>query len=524
MSLATRVSLLAACAVGIAVAVASLAAYVTLRSQLHHKLDESLLDRANRVSRVDITNDLELIYSSELLRASDVQFYFFPVYGPPRAETGSYNILPLTHSEKLVWRGKLNHSFRTIDEGGTDWRAVMAHRPAGGAIMITQSQESIESTIDRVGLVLLFVGGLGIISAALIGLAVARSSLQPVRRLSAAAEHIAQTGDLTPIPVTGDDELARLATSFNGMLTALQRARMREKQLIVDAGHELRTPLTSLRTNLELLAQADRMGGMRESARQEIFADVTAQVEELSTLVGDLVELARDEPLEQTPEPLDMADIVARAVDRVRRRAPSVVFETHAPPWWVVGEAQILERAVLNLLDNAAKWSPPGGTVRVVLNRGELTVIDDGPGVAEADLPLIFERFYRASDARTMPGSGLGLAIVKQAAERHGGTVRASNHPPHGASFVLTLPGTPYRPTQQPPARQPRGEPGGWFGPGVDGPPRPPAAGVPPWSTHAAPAYREGRDSAATERPPRGVDPAEAPPATGDSAEEARSR
>jgi two-component system sensor histidine kinase MprB len=466
MSLATRVSLLAACAVGIAVAVASLAAYVTLRSQLHQKLDESLLERADRVSLVDINNYAEVLFSSEILRASDVQFYFFPPAGSPLTETGSFDITPLTHAERLVWKGKLNHSFRTIDENGTDWRAIMVHRPKGGAVMITQSQQSIESTIDRVGLVLLFVGGLGIISAALIGLAVARSALHPVRQLSAAAEHIAQTGDLTPIPVSGDDELARLATSFNGMLTALERARLREKQLIVDAGHELRTPLTSLRTNLELLAQADRRGGMNESARQEIFEDVTAQVEELSTLVGDLVELARDTPLEQTPEPLDMSDIVPRAVDRVRRRAPSVAFEAHVPPWWVVGEAQILERAVLNLLDNAAKWSPAGGTVRISLHNGELTVVDDGPGIAEGDLPHIFERFYRATDARTMPGSGLGLAIVKQAAERHGGSVRVFNHPPHGAVFVLALPGSPNPPTFPASAtRDDTGEAAGWFAP-----------------------------------------------------------
>jgi two-component system sensor histidine kinase MprB len=165
------------------------------------------------------------------------------------------------------------------------------------------------------------------------------------------------------------------------------------------------------------------------------------QVEELSTLVGDLVELARDEPLERTPEPLNLADIIERAAERVRPRAPGVTFAVDSQSWWVLGEAQILERAVTNLLDNAAKWGPPGGTVTVELVDGRLSVADEGAGINEKDLPMIFERFYRADDARTMPGSGLGLSIVRQAVERHGGGVAAVNRDPHGAVFTMWLPG-----------------------------------------------------------------------------------
>jgi two-component system, OmpR family, sensor histidine kinase MprB len=453
MSLATRISLLAACAVGIAVAVASLAAYVTLRSQLHDRLDKSLLERANLASQSNLIARADKTgISQEVLHAADVQFYLIDTKGNVISFAGEGDIRPASDDEVRVAAGQLDHTFRTIDENGTNYRAVTVttQRP-DTALMFTQSTESIESTIDRVGLVLLLVGGGGIIAAGAIGLAVARSALRPVRQLSAAAEHIARTEELNPIPITGDDELASLAASFNDMLIALQGSRDRQRRLVADAGHELRTPLTSLRTNLELLAQADKRGGMALSSRQEIFEDVTAQVEELSTLVGDLVELARDEPLSRTPEPLDLADIVARAADRVRRRAPSVVFDTRVATWWVVGEAQILERAVTNLLDNAAKWSPAGGTVGIYLHRGELTVTDEGPGVSEADMPLIFERFYRASEARMMPGSGLGLAIVRQAAERHGGFVRAANRQPHGAIFTMTLPGSPNRPVQPPP-------------------------------------------------------------------------
>ena len=448
--MAARISLLAACAVGLAVAVASLAAYLTLRSQLHDRLDTSLLQRATLASHTAYVYNATFEHvPAEFLGAADLNMYLIFPDGTVRSPSSVRAITPLSARELMVARGGLSHTFRTIDENGTDFRAVtvfVKKAPGGAGLMFAQSQKSIESTIDRVGLVLLLVGGGGIVAAGLIGLVVARSALQPVRRLSAAAEHIAQTEELTPIPVTGDDEIASLAASFNDMLAALEASRDRQRRLVADAGHELRTPLTSLRTNLELLAQADKRGGMSETSRQEIFHDVTAQVEELSTLVGDLVELARDEPLSRTPEALDLSDIVARAVDRVRRRAPAVVFETTVTPWWVVGEAQILERAVTNLLDNAAKWSPAGGRVLIALRHGELTVTDEGPGVAEADLPLIFERFYRASDARTMPGSGLGLSIVRQAAERHGGTVLAANRSPRGSSFTLTLPGGRERP------------------------------------------------------------------------------
>ena len=201
--------------------------------------------------------------------------------------------------------------------------------------------------------------------------------------------------------------------------------------------------MTSLRTNLELLAQADRQGGMSPEQRDEIFHDVTAQVEELSTLVGDLVELAREEPVAPRPEAVDLSDLVARAVERVRRRAPDVTFDVETTSWWVIGEATILERAVTNLLDNAAKYGPSDGVVTVRLEDGQLTVADEGPGVDQRDLSMIFERFYRADTARTLPGSGLGLSIVQQATRRHGGHVEVANQQPHGAVFTLWIPGQP---------------------------------------------------------------------------------
>ena len=293
---------------------------------------------------------------------------------------------------------------------------------------------------------MLIFGVAGVVTAALAGWGVARNGLRPVRRLTHAAEDIARTEKLDPIEVEGNDEIARLARAFNSMLTSLSASRDRQRQLVADAGHELRTPLTSLRTNLDLLTQADRQGGLSPESRAELLDDVQFQIEELTTLIGDLTELAREQPAQVLLEQVDVAEILERAVQRVRRRASSLHFDLHAEPWWVNGDAAALERAATNLLDNAAKWSPPLGTVTVSLTDGRLRVVDQGHGIAEEDLPHVFDRFYRSSASRTMPGSGLGLSIVRQVAERHGGSVTVAHAPGGGAAFTLTLPGSPTAP------------------------------------------------------------------------------
>jgi two-component system, OmpR family, sensor histidine kinase MprB len=227
------------------------------------------------------------------------------------------------------------------------------------------------------------------------------------------------------------------------MLTAVSASRDRQRRLVADAGHELRTPLTSLRTNLDLLLQADASGGLDAGARAELLDDVRAQIEEMSTLVGDLVELARDEPLRHVVEQVDLAEVVERAVVRARRRGSNLTFAVDTEPWWVVGESASLERAVTNLLDNAVKWSPAGGTVRIRLNHGTLTVDDEGPGIAPEDRDHVFERFYRSQESRSMPGSGLGLSIVRQVIERHSGSVRVDEIDDGGTRIVLQVPGAP---------------------------------------------------------------------------------
>jgi two-component system sensor histidine kinase MprB len=347
-----------------------------------------------------------------------------------------------------VAQGQVPQSLRTDREHDLRIAAV----PAGAhtALVVAQPLDVTRTTLSRLGLVFALVGGAGVLLATAVGTAVAQAGLRPVQRLTEATERIARTGDLRPIAISGDDELARLTGSFNTMLGALAESQERQRRLVADASHELRTPLTSLRTNLELLAASARPGAptLSEQDRAEISDDVRAQVEELSTLVGDLVELAREDAPQVVHEPVELAEVVERALARASRRAPDIRFDLSLTPWGLLGDANALERAVLNLLDNAAKWSPPGATVTVWLTpSGQgtalLEVADAGPGIAETDLPYVFERFYRSPSARNQPGSGLGLAIVAQVAARHGGSVRVGRSRAGGALMTLELPGGP---------------------------------------------------------------------------------
>ena len=444
-SLASRVMLLAGIAVGLSVAIVALAGYATVRRQMYTSLDRSLLQRASSAAQSTALSQLTgQRVPSWALGASDVLIYFVSSDGTMvRADRGP--VFVRRGPELEVARGQRPYSIRTVTTKGGDYRlvAVPTNLAGGTALVLAQSLRSTEETLEQLGIVLTLFGILGVLGATLAGWAVARNGLRPVRRLTGAVEEIARTEKLEPIEVEGNDEIARLASAFNAMLAALSASRDRQRQLVADAGHELRTPLTSLRTNLDLLAQADRTPGLSETARAELLADVRFQIEELTTLIGDLVELAREEPLGRTVESADLADITDRAVERVRRRASELEFDVRTSSWWVNGEPAALERAVTNLLDNAAKWSPPLGTVTVRLEDGDLLVVDEGPGISEEDLPHVFDRFYRSKESRGMPGSGLGLAIVRQVAERHGGSVRAGTSASGGAAFWFSVPGSP---------------------------------------------------------------------------------
>jgi two-component system sensor histidine kinase MprB len=445
-SLASRVTLLATIAVGVSVAAMALAGYFTTRHQLFASLDHSLYQRAHSASQSAALTQLTLSKVPPwMLGAADVKVALVLANGEQRSSDSGLGAetLQLGVPELQVARGQREWSVRNVATETNRYRvaAVPGNTP-GTALVLAQSLRPTDEALDQLGLVLLVFGAAGVITAAMAGWGVARNGLRPVRRLTDAAEEIARTEKLEPIEVEGNDEIARLARAFNAMLAALAASRDRQRQLVADAGHELRTPLTSLRTNLALLGQADARGGLSPEARAELMDDVRFQIEELTTLIGDLTELAREDGPQAHEELVDLAEVVQRAVERVRRRAPNLDFDVRAEPWWVTGEPSALERAATNLLDNAAKWSPPLGTVTVRLTQGTLVVDDQGRGIAEEDLPHVFDRFYRSPEARTMPGSGLGLAIVRQVAERHGGSVRAGRSRDGGASFSMHVPGS----------------------------------------------------------------------------------
>ena len=455
-SLASRVILLTTIAVGFAVALVALAVFLTVRMQMQSSLDQSLLDRARQAATAaPLLDEASIRVPSWATGAADVRIIFLtPGREPQSLDEGPD--MTLGAQEYAVASRMLTESIRTISAGGEHYRVAAVPTTDGRALILAQSLESQEQVLSRLGPVMLLFGLAGVVGAAAAGWGVARNGLRPVRRLTAAVEEKARTEELAPLPIEGDDEIARLATAFNAMLAALEASRDRQRRLVADAGHELRTPLTSLRTNLDLLTQADETGGLPPEQKAELLDDVRAQIEELSNLVGDLVELARDEPLTQVVETFDLAEVVDRAVSRVRLRAPRSEFDVATLPWWAEGESGAVERAVTNLLDNAAKWGPAGGTIAVRLANGTLTVDDQGPGIEPADLPHVFERFYRSTESRSMPGSGLGLAIVQQVVGRHSGTVTAGAAPGGGARMTMWIPGHA-SPTSgpRPPVHQP---------------------------------------------------------------------
>ena len=444
VSLRWRVTLLAASVVAIAVAVMAIAAYAVVSRALYGDVDTQLRTRADALinSRV-VTFDPRYVAGATLY-STDVSvaliFADMTKYVPPGSQ------VPIGNSELAVAQGLSDMSLRTVD----DQRVLSQRTQDGSTIVIAQRLSPTGAVLDRLAWVLLVVGACGVLLAAGAGMAVGRTGLRPIARLTAAAERVARTDDLTPIPVTGDDELARLTESFNTMLRALAESRERQGRLVADAGHELRTPLTSLRTNMELLIASGRPGApaIPEDDMAELRSDVVAQIQELSTLVGDLVDLAREDAPETVYERVDFADAVERSLERVRRRRNEIDFDATVEPWFVYGDQAGLSRAILNVLDNAAKWSPTGGKVHIVSRRigdglMELTVDDAGPGIPEEDRELVFERFYRSTASRSMPGSGLGLAIVRQVVVKHGGTISVEESDRGGALVRIVLPGEP---------------------------------------------------------------------------------
>ena len=349
---------------------------------------------------------------------------------------GSSTAIPLSSSDEAIAKSGTGHALSDRTVKGTRLRVLTLGTGSRGAVMVARPLTEVDKELSRLLLVLAIVAVVGIALAATLGALIGRTALAPIARFTRRTETLAGGLDLSErLPSGGRDELARLAASFNATLDALERSVEAQRNLVADASHELRTPIASLRANIQTLADADRLAPEDQAG---LRADIVSELDELTRLVGDVVELARGAERRGAVGDVDLDEIVRAAVQRSQRRS-DVAFQVNLEPTLVSGEAERIDRAVSNLLENASKWSPPGASIEVDLKDGLLTVRDHGPGFAEADLPHVFERFYRADAARGQPGSGLGLAIVRQAAEAHGGSVVAENAPGGGALIKLRL-------------------------------------------------------------------------------------
>ena len=450
MALRNRLTLLAAGTVGVTVVLVSVVAYLVLRSELRSQVDDSLTTRYAQVERVAQRFGPIQALSGRLpqptARGGDSSgpVQYLSADGTVLRTARSDFEVPVDEDDRMVASGTRAIVLRDVQVDGLHVRVLTVAQP-GGAFQIAQSLARVDVTLERLRLVLALLCGAATVLAAAFGRLFGRQVIQPVSELTAAAEHITRTDDLgRRIEVRSDDEVGRMAQRFNAMLDALEGSRNAldesvdsQRQLVADASHELRTPVTSLRTNIEVLLAEE--GELKGDDRRRLLEDVRAETEELTALITDVIELARGDEPPVNVDDVQLHHLVAEAIARARRRRPNTIFEEQLEPTLVEGLSERLGRAVDNLLDNAAKHTPEGTSVEVLLRGGVLTVSDHGPGIATADRPHVFDRFYRGSAARGRPGSGLGLAIVRQVAETHGGTIAVEEAPGGGALFRLTL-------------------------------------------------------------------------------------
>jgi two-component system sensor histidine kinase MprB len=349
----------------------------------------------------------------------------------PGGQGVSPTSVPVTAVDRAIAARGSASSLTDRSVGGTRLRVLTVGAPGAGAILVARPLTEVQRELNRLVLLLALIGAGGIVLAALLGALVARTALSPVARFTRRTENLTGNLDLSlRLQVKGRDELTRLAESFNSTLDALERSVKAQRHLIADASHELRTPISSLRANVQILGEAERLS---LAEQESLRADIIEELDELTALVGDVVELARGAAPEEPVDEVRLDELVEAAVQRAQRRSHDLQFVVDLEPTTVRGKADRINRAASNVVDNARRWSPAGAQVEVAVKDGVLAVRDHGPGFVEADLPYVFDRFYRAHEARKLPGSGLGLAIVRQAAEACGGFAEAQNAPDGGA-------------------------------------------------------------------------------------------
>jgi two-component system, OmpR family, sensor histidine kinase MprB len=465
LTLRARLGLLIAVAVAVAVVGCAVASWLITQQQLYKQLDDSLanpgpVSAPRRLGGNGGGPGADFIARILADCSSNSATTTTDPYGPFRLAMQVITAagktcnppmsvgLTVTQADRDVATGRTNQVVHdgTTTTTGVAMRIYTRQDPNHDGVAVTTALPlaATQNALKILALLLIAVSAIGIMGATLAGLLIARAALKPVDELTDVVEHIARTEDLdTSIPEEGKDEIARLSRSFNLMTSALSASRDRQRTLIADAGHELRTPLTSMRTNIDLLMRSEALRReLPPETKSRLLISVKAQMQELSSLVGDLLELARPDQAQPSTEVVALHEVAYRAVERARLRGPGLAISAMLDPWYVHGDPGSLERAVMNLLDNAVKFSPPGGAIAVRLEKGELTVRDHGPGIPADDLPHVFDRFWRSPSARSLPGSGLGLSIVALVVGESGGTVTLEPAEGDGALARLRLPGS----------------------------------------------------------------------------------
>ncbi|MEU3255444.1 HAMP domain-containing sensor histidine kinase [Streptomyces sp. NPDC006997] len=460
----SRLALLVAAAVAFAVAAVSVTCWFVVRGKLYDEIDDNLGGGNVRVAFAEVRPTLQNCSQTpdaprgigpsvrtykQLVTSDGNSCVFNDSAGAVRITAADVEVASTAEGEARFRDGK--------DSEGNDVRVMTAPLAEGVALQFAFPLKDTQSTLNELALLLLVVSGIGVVGAGAAGLAVARAGLRPVDKLTEAVEHVARTEDLTiriPVERDSDDEVARLSHSFNSMTSALASSRDLQQQLIADAGHELRTPLTSLRTNIELLTRSEETGRpLPEADRKALLASVKAQMTELAALIGDLQELSRPDTGQHSAaraQVIAFHDTVESALRRARLRGPELTITADVHPWYVRAEPSALERAIVNILDNAVKFSPDSSTIEVHLTDGTLTVRDHGPGIPPDELPHVFDRFWRSPSARALPGSGLGLSIVARTVQQAGGEVSLRPAEDGGTVVAVRLPGAATPPPEVP--------------------------------------------------------------------------
>ena len=441
-SLGMRLAIAAAVAVAVAVALASTASYVAARAKLRGQVDSALQDRAGVLAGLRslaagaLPGPGALVVPPGKFGGPNAYAQAFSTSGAIRLPPGQ-DPIPISSQALKVAAGQHGPYLADEDAAGVHLRVLTIPLGGGVAVQIARPLTEVDHALGSLRVLLIAITGGGVLLGLGLGWVVSRTALAPVRSFTHSTEKVSDEPLGRRLDVDGEDELGRLARSFNSTLEALESSVASQRQLVADASHELRTPLSSLRTNVQVLARAN---GMDPAERERLLRDLELELDELTALVGDVVELARGAQPAGVDQSLRLDELVQACVEKARRRAPQASFDCSLEPLVVRADPARLGRAIDNLLDNAAKWNLDGRPIEVTLADGALTVRDNGSGIPEEDLPHVFDRFYRAAGARRLPGSGLGLAIVRQVAEAHGASVAAANADGGGASFALSFP------------------------------------------------------------------------------------